>query len=248
MSAVPVLGFGLFAVLLVAHLVSPAAREWTWKVAAVAGALWVLTGAWVGLAWAPADSFMGDVQRILYVHVPVLWVGLLALALNFASALAYLFTSRRGPDALAEASAEVGVVFGFIGLGIGAIWGKPTWGVWWSWDPRMTATTVMLLLYTAYLAVRRFTDDPEARAFRSATVACLVSVVLPVVWYSVRWFASLHQQQSTRDTMDPRMLLALGWSFAGFLLLFFALTWQRTLLALRSGTANRSAGGDVAEE
>src|SRR5688572_22519293 len=108
-------------------------------------------GAWMGLSWAPPERSMGDVQRIMYAHVPSIWAALLALLVNFAASVAYLFKNDLRLDALAEASAEVGVVLGANGVLLGAIWGRPTWGVWWTWDPRLTTAAIMLVAYTGYL-------------------------------------------------------------------------------------------------
>ena len=219
------------AALTATHLLSAPARAWVWKAQLALGASLAMSGAYLALSWAPPDQAMGEVQRILYVHVPLAWMGLFALALNFGASLVYLLGQSRAADALAEATAEVGVVFGVLGLAVGALWGRPTWGVWWSWDPRMTATAAMLVLYSAYLGVRAFVREPETRATVSAAVACLVSVALPVVWLSVRWWSSLHQLQSSPSTMAPQMVLVLGWNAAAFLCFFFVLAYHRYQLA-----------------
>src|SRR5215813_203026 len=104
----------------------------------------LLVGSWLALSWAPPDREMGDVQRIMYVHVPSVWMALLAVTLNFACSVLYLFKNSWKLDALAEASAEVGVVFGAVGVTLGSIWGRPTWGVYWTWDPRLTNAAIML--------------------------------------------------------------------------------------------------------
>src|SRR5262249_10459200 len=94
------------------------------------------SGAYWGLFWAPPDRMMGDVQRIMYVHVPSVWMALLCATLNFGSSVYYLFKGDPRGDSLAEASGEVGWIFGIIGVSLGSIWAKPTWGIWWDWDPR----------------------------------------------------------------------------------------------------------------
>jgi heme exporter protein C len=223
----PLACLAFVAALTVVHLLSPPARAWVWKAQLALGVALALSGAWLGLVWAPPDRYMGEVQRILYVHVPLAWMGLFALTLNFGASLVYLVRQSRAADALAEATAEVGVVFGLAGLAVGALWGRPTWGVWWSWDPRMTATVAMLALYSVYLGVRLAVRDAEKRATASAAVACLIAVVLPVVWMSVRWWSSLHQLQSSPATMAPQMVLVLGWNAAAFLCIFFVLAFHR---------------------
>jgi len=210
---------------------APRLRELAWKASLALGLVMLASGTWVALSWAPPDQYMGEVQRILYVHVPILWMGLFALLLNFLCSVTYLLRASRAADALAEATAEVGVAFGLVGLGIGAIWGKQTWGVWWSWDPRMTATVAMLGVYSLYLVVRAVVREEQARASFSAMVALVVAVAPPVVWFSVRWWPSLHQLQSSPKTMDPAMTLALAWNGVAWLGLFVALTWHRYLVA-----------------
>ncbi|MFY0522088.1 cytochrome c biogenesis protein [Archangium gephyra] len=121
-------------------------------------------GNWMGLVWTPTEREMGDVYRIIYVHVPAMWMAMLALVVNFACCVGYLLQSSWKTDALAEATAEVGLLFGTYGLVLGSIWGKPTWGTYWDWDPRLTAMAIMLVTYVAYMALRRFVEDPEKRA------------------------------------------------------------------------------------
>lgn len=185
--------------------------------------LLLAVGAYMGLVWSPPEREMGDVYRIFYVHVPAVWMALLALTLNFACAVTYLFKPSWKADALAESAAEVGLLFGATGVLLGAIWGRPTWGVYWTWDPRLTTAAIMLVAYTGYLALRRFVEDPEKRAVWSAVVAIIAAVDVPIVWFSVKWWRSLHQVQSTPKTVDPDMVLTLrvnSFAFLAFLILF----------------------------
>lgn len=203
-----------------------------WVLAAVAAVLLVV-GHYMGLVTAPPDREMGDVQRIMYVHVPLQWMAMLLLTLNFGCALAYLLRPGWRTDSLAEASAEVGLVCATLGLVTGAIWGKPTWGVYWSWDPRLTAEAIMIVTYTGYLALRRFVEDPEQRAVWSAVVGIIGCVNLPIVWFSVRWWRSLHQVQSSPRTMDPELYIPLRVNAFGFLALVTVLVILRYGIALR---------------
>ena len=102
------------------------------------GVLLLGTAFYIGLVVAPSERMMGDVYRIMYVHVPSAWMGLLAFTTNFVCSLAYLFNGKQGADACAKASAQVGVFFSVLTIATGAIWGRPTWGVWWTWAPRLT--------------------------------------------------------------------------------------------------------------
>jgi heme exporter protein C len=187
------------------------------------------TGLMWGLVWAPAETFMGDVYRIIYVHVPCAWISLLAYTLSFGACLVYLFRESLRADAFAEASAEVGVLFNALLLITGSIWGKPTWGVWWTWDPRLTTAAVMFFLYAGYISLRKVVTDPDKRATWAAVVGIIIFVDIPIVWFSVKWWNSLHQLQSSPKTMSPDMVLALrinAFAFLGLMILFIRQIYQ----------------------
>lgn len=200
-----------------------------------AAVLLLVIGAYLGLVWTPPEAMMGEVYRIIYVHVPAMWMALIALTLNFGCCIAYLLKSSWKTDALAEATGEVGLLFGSYGLVLGSIWGKPTWGTYWDWDPRLTAMAIMLVTYVAYMALRRFVEDPEKRAVWSSVTGIISYVNLPIVWFSVKWWRSLHQVQSTPKTVDPDMVLSLrvnAWAFL-IVLTLFLLHRYRIALATR---------------
>lgn len=180
----------------------------------------LLWGAYQGLVLAPADRMMGDVYRIMFVHVPSAWLALVAYTVTLGASLGYLWTGRRGLDTAAAASAELGVLFNAILLATGSVWGRPTWGVWWSWDPRLTTAAIMLFAYLGYLALRRFVDDPERRAVWAAVVAIFVYADIPIVWFSVKMWNSLHQLQSSPATVAKPMVLALRINAFAFLFLY----------------------------
>jgi len=192
--------------------------------------------AWVGLALAPPDREMGDVQRIMYAHVPMVQMMLLAGTINFVCCVLYLFRASWKTDALAEASAEVTLVFGAIGTTLGAIWGRPTWGVYWAWDPRLTTVAILLVAYAGYMALRRFVDDPERRAVWSAVTGIIIAVDVPIIYFSVKWWKSLHQVQSNPRTVDPQMVHALRWNISAFflVLIVFLVVRYRIALAARA--------------
>lgn len=235
-SWTPSAAFVLVIALLVIHLAVPSSRSWVWKVAAGVGTLELCALLYFGLFWAPPEAFMSDVGRILYVHVPHVWMCLVAFTINVGCAISYLMKKSWHTDALAEASAEVGVYFGAVGVLMGSIWARPTWGVWWDWDPRLISTTVMLLAYVGYLAFRAFTEDAERRATWSAAAAILGYVSLPIVWYSVRWWNSLHQVQSTTSTVDKPMKAVLYWGNVTFLSFLLAFIIKRYQLARENQT------------
>ncbi|MCP3143352.1 cytochrome c biogenesis protein CcsA [Pyxidicoccus xibeiensis] len=212
------------------------------------GLVLLAVGWYLGLAWAPPDREMGDVQRIMYVHVPLQWMAMVAMTVNFVAAVAYLFKASWKWDSAAEASAEVGLVLGTAGMITGAIWGRPTWGVYWSWDPRLTTEAILLVTYTGYLVLRRFVEDPDKRATWSSVVAIIGAINLPIVWFSVRWWRSLHQVQSTPKTVDPEMVLTLRISAFGMLALaiyFMMVRYQQALAERRAEVALPEALGDA---
>lgn len=182
------------------------------------GLLLLLVGTWLSLAWAPADAHMGLVQKIMYVHVPAAWVAMLAFTIVFVAAVGWLWRGTWGWDALVESATEVGVVMGALLLALGSIWARPTWGVWWDWDPRLTTAAVMVLSFSALMALRGFVDDPEKRATWTAVAAIVAYVDVPIVYFSVRWWRSLHQLQSSRGTVDPALLVPLYVMGIAFLL------------------------------
>jgi heme exporter protein C len=177
-------------------------------------------GIYEGLVAAPADRMMGDVYRIMFVHVPSAWICLVAYTVNFVASLVYLFTNKPEADALADSSAEVGVVFNTLLLITGSIWGRPTWGVWWTWDPRLTTAAIMLFAFSGYVALRRFVEEPERRATWAAVVAIIIFADIPIVWFSVKWWNSLHQLQSSPSTVAGPMVLALRTNAFAFLFIY----------------------------
>src|SRR5918994_7905015 len=180
-----------------------------------------------GLVWSPADVEMEDSVRLMYVHVPsatYLYVG--CLITTVASGM-WLRRRTPGWDALAGASAEIALVFSAITLGTGSLWGRPTWGTYWTWDARLTSTALLAALLAGYLALRRLDVDPDARSTRAAVLGLLLVPNVIVVNRSVEWWRSLHQE-STLAKLDPTiegdMLVALmvgslagGWVFAWLL-------------------------------
>ena len=152
--------------------------------------------AWLGLWVTPPDRVQGDLARLVYVHPALAWV---ALYLSFGTAtiasVLYLWPRTRSvtADRVAVSAMEVSLVFILLTLATGSIWGRPTWGVWWAWDARLTSTAILGVLALGYLALRRANDDPEARARRSAVFAILSAINVPIIHFSVVWWKTLHQ-------------------------------------------------------
>ncbi len=197
------------------------------------GLVLLVVGGWMGLAWAPADREMGDVQRIMYAHVPAVWCALVALTVQFGASLFYLFKSKDKVDALAASATEVGVFFGVVGVLLGAIWGRPTWGVWWTWDPRLTTAAILIVAYVGVMALRSFVEDPERRATWAAVASLIAFVDIPIVWFSVRWWRSLHQVQSSPATVDDAISQSLRVNGIGLLLIAVFFIWTRYRIAVR---------------
>ena len=147
----------------------------------------------MGFLVAPRDAAQGNVQRIMYVHVPSVLVAYLAFAVVLLASIVYLTTRRESADRIGHASAEVGVLFTGITIASGAIWGKPTWGTWWTWDARLTSVAVLFVMYLGYLLVRGMVDDRERAARYSAVVGIVAALDVPLVHFSVYWWRTLHQ-------------------------------------------------------
>jgi len=195
------------------------------------GIILLLVGSYRGLFVAPPETFMGDVQRIMYVHVPTAWNALLAFTFAFGCALLSLWRGGIRWDGRLEGALEVGVVFSVMLCMQGSIWAKPTWGVWWDWDPRLTTTAVLVFAFAGILALRRFVDDPVKRAVWSSVAAIIAYVDVPIVYFSVKWWNSLHQAQSTPATVSRAFHWPLRINAFGVLFLMIALITLRARVA-----------------
>jgi len=197
----------------------------------ILGALLLAAGSYYGLAIAPPEEHMGELQRILYVHVPTAWSALLVLTFAFGCAVAFLVTGSWSWDHRLEASIETAVVLCFLLSVQGAIWAKPTWGVWWDWDPRLTTVAVLLTAFVGIAALRHFVEDPMKRATWSAVATVIGYVDVPIVYFSVKWWNSLHQQQSTLSSVSREFLIPWFTNFAGLLLVIIAVITVRARTA-----------------
>jgi heme exporter protein C len=201
----------------------------------------------IALAVVPADAEQGDVQRLMYLHVPSAWLAYLAFFVVFVGSVQYLRTRRTRWDRVAHASAEIGVLFTALAIALGSLWGKPVWGVWWTWDPRLTTTAILLLIYVGYLAVRRVSDSPGQRAKWGAVVGVIGFVDVPVVHLSVTWWRSLHQPPSVlragAPSLAPPMLLTLLLAVAAFTVLYVYLLVLRLRVERLAARAEGQAVG-----
>jgi heme exporter protein C len=194
--------------------------------AALAAVLCV-AGLYVGFFIAPTDAQQGEAYRIIFIHVPAAWMSMfIYLVMAFWSAVALAFNTRLS-GMMASALAPTGALFTFVALWSGALWGKPTWGTWWVWDARLTSELILLFLYFGYMALHAAIDDPR-RGDRAAAVLALVGVVnIPIIYFSVQWWNTLHQGASVSLKSAPSMAAAM---LVGMLLMALA-CWMYSIAA-----------------
>ncbi|MFW2383313.1 MAG: cytochrome c biogenesis protein CcsA [Acidimicrobiales bacterium] len=188
----------------------------------------------LGLVWSPPEIDQADAVRLFYVHVPSAVIALyVAFTITLIGSIQYLRKQSVFWDLLAYAATEIGVLFCALVLITGMLWGKPTWGVYWQWDPRLTSTTVTFVLYTGYLAIRRMDLDPAVRSKRAAILGIISFANLIIVRYSVQWWRSIHQSTTFGiDTqLDGLMLFTVFWAVITFSLIFTWLLIHRFRLA-----------------
>ena len=190
----------------------------------------VLFGLYRSLVVAPPDAYQGEVQRIMYLHLPSILIAYLSYFLVFIGSALYLWKREKRDDILAYAAAELGVLFTALTIVEGSIWGRPTWGVWWTWDARLTLTAILLLVYVGYLMLRSLIEDENRAAMAAAVLGIIGFLDIPLIHMSVYWWRTLHQPPSILrpdklpwENVHPSMLVALAISFVGFLLLYFYL-------------------------
>ncbi|MGC2767359.1 MAG: cytochrome c biogenesis protein CcsA [Candidatus Acidiferrum sp.] len=159
--------------------------------AAVSVAL-VVGGAYAAFFIAPTERTMGDLQRIFYFHASTAWAAMDAFFVCFVANLLYVWKRRQAYEALGVASAEVGLVCTTVVLITGPIWAKPAWGIWWTWDARLTSTFVLWLLYISYLLLRSLIEEPDRRALLSALFGIFAYLDVPLVFFSIRWWRTQH--------------------------------------------------------
>jgi heme exporter protein C len=198
-------------------------RETRLRAFGVFTAIYFIFAQAMAFSFSRPDRDMGNLQKILYVHVPTAWMALSAAGVIFLASVLYLWKREERYDLIAVSAAEAGTVLSALTLVQGMIWGKPTWGVWWAWDPRLTTMAVQLVMFVGYLSLRSFTEDEERRARWSAAVGILGFLNANIVYMSVRWWRTLHQIQSTPSTVAPEYVL--GLRLNAFALLFVLITF-----------------------
>jgi heme exporter protein C len=203
------------------------ALGWLAAIALVAGLI-------MAFLMAPREVTQGNVQRIMYVHVPLILASYVAFVVVAVASLVYLVRRIAAADRIAHASGEVGVLFVGLGIVTGSIWGKPTWGAWWTWDARLTSVAILFVMYLGYLLLRASIDDAERAARYSAVLGLVAALDIPLVHFSVYWWRTLHQPPSVLKpgaaTMPPAILAALLVNVAAFTLLYAYFVAKRVRL------------------
>ena len=211
--------------------------RWLGALAAVA----LACGLVMAFGVAPREATQGNVQRIMYLHVPSVWVAYVAFVVVAVASFVYLVTRSAGADRLAAASAEAGVIFTGITIVSGSIWGKPTWGTWWTWDARLTSVAILFVMYLGYLLLRAMIEDQERASRYAAVLGIVAALDIPLVHFSVLWWRTLHQPPSLikpgTPTMPTAILVALLVNFLAFTLLYAYFVSKRVSLLRREAEA-----------
>jgi len=199
------------------------------RVFACAAALLALAGLWVGFFVAPTDAQQGEGYRIIFVHVPASWMSMVVYcAMAFWAGVGLVFNTRLSAM-MATALAPTGALFALLSLVTGSLWGKPMWGTWWVWDARLTSELILFFLYLGFIALQAAIDDPR-RADKAGAVLALVGVVnVPIIYFSVKWWNTLHQGASVSLTRSPSMAATM---LAGMLLMALAFWAYAVAMAL----------------
>jgi heme exporter protein C len=184
----------------------------------------------------PDEINQGAMYRIMFFHIPAWWTAGLALALSAGTSLLYLATGKMKYDAISVSVTEVSVAWLFVGLSTGTIWARIQWGIWWTWDARLTSALVCVLLYCGYRILRDAIDDPTSRARISAAFHIFAFADVPIVWYSIRWWRTQHPQPVT---LPPEMWSAIFWNWGALILLMVIMV----VLRLRQEEMSREIDG-----
>lgn len=180
---------------------------------------------WMALLYAPTDAVEGQPQRIFYFHVPIAWVGMLAFVVMAVAGVVYLWKKDERWDWVARAAAEIGMVFISLALITGSIWGRTTWGTWWTWDARLTTTLILWFIYIGYLMLRNYMGRTPASARTGAVMAIICVIDVPIIYESVNWWRTLHPsaEVGVAGALPPSVVLTLMVSLTTFTVLYAVL-------------------------
>jgi heme exporter protein C len=208
-------------------------KDWSGVVLAGVSAVAMLAALGMVFLYAPRETTMGDIQRIFYFHVASAWVGFFAFFVTFLAGIGYLARGERRWDVLALSSVEVGLTFITMAVVTGSLWARPVWGTYWTWEPRLTISAVQLLIYVSYGMLRAAIESPERRARFAAVYGVVAFVTVPLSWFAIRWWRTIHPDILTGDegmAITPRMVHTLAASLAAFTLFYAVLLRQRVRL------------------
>ena len=198
----------------------------------------LLTATLMVFFYAPLEAVMGLVQKVFYFHVAAGWVGMISFLVAAFAGVAYLRTSHRKWDIVGLSAVEIGMVFAFINIVTGSIWARPIWNTWWTWDPRLTTATIMMLIYAAYFMLRSGIEEPDRRARFGAVYAIIGFLSVPLTFFSARLFRTIHpivigtNQPGAAGSFDMTgtMLVTFLFSLLTFSFIFADLLWHRIRL------------------
>lgn len=203
--------------------------KWDWFWATLTG-IAILVALYMAFILAPIERTMGLIQKIFYFHVASAWLSFFAFFIVFLASIIYLAKKTRHWDIIGYSSAQIGVIFCTIVLVTGPIWGRPVWGIWWTWDARLTSTLVLWLIYIAYLMLRSYIYEPNRKATLSAVLGIIGFLDVPFVYFSIRWWRTQHPQPviagGEKSGLAPEMLAALIVSVIAFTILYIFLMRQ----------------------
>ena len=210
--------------------------------------LLTVAGLWMGFFVAPTDATQGEVYRIIFIHVPAAWMSmLLYLVMAFWAAIGWAFNARLA-SMVARAIAPTGALFTFLALWTGALWGKPTWGTWWVWDARLTSELILLFLYLGYIALTEAIDDPRRADQAGALVAVVGAVNVPIIYFSVKWWNTLHQGASVSLNAAPKMAATMLTAMLIMSLAFWAYAFAVVFTRTRALVLEREQGATWVRE
>ncbi|MCS7287026.1 MAG: cytochrome c biogenesis protein CcsA [Anaerolineae bacterium] len=209
-------------------------------------AIGVIGGLYMALIFAPTEATMGHVQRIFYFHVPSAWVGFFAFFVTFLGGILYLWKRDLKWDRLALSSAEIGIAFMSIAIITGSIWARPVWNTWWTWDPRLTLSAVVWVIYVAYIMLRAMVEDPHRRARLASVFGIAGFASVPLDFFAIRWWRTIHPVifSSEGFALTPKMLWTLLFCLAAFTLLYFVILFQRLALESLRAEVEKIRGGE----
>ncbi len=203
---------------------------WFWALTAVFG----LSGLWLSFFVAPTDAVQGDGYRIIFIHVPASWMSMFIYIVMACWAGLGLALNTRLSGMMAQALAPTGALMAFLSLWTGAFWGKPMWGTWWVWDARLTSELILFFLYLGFIALQAAIDDAR-RADKAGAILALVGVVnVPIIYFSVKWWNTLHQGSSVSLNKSPTMAATMLWGMLLMALCFWMYSIAVALMRVRA--------------